>query len=75
MAEYKSMLMFVKAVPMLETNKDWDSFHRNVDSWTINEDLDEDRPAGVVVARMMMMMMMMIIISVLWDLPKGIRTC
>lgn len=36
---------------MLETNKDWDSFHRNVDSWTINEDLDEDRPAGVVVAR------------------------
>jgi hypothetical protein len=24
---------------------------------------------------MMMMMMMMMIISVLWDLPKGIRTC
>jgi hypothetical protein len=23
----------------------------------------------------LMMMMMMIIISVLWDLPKGIRTC
>lgn len=43
----KGVLATAKSIPMLETSKDWDFFERNVDSWTINEDLDDDKPESV----------------------------